>query len=457
MERTALKDSPLWKEEMDYLVFARGNPSSRAVRYPSPDVIPTTFNGVQEWAEFMPRELPKLCGCGASWAAAATYALTVRYRLWTLNQLRQRNGKKLALSFGKVAGCNYGGVKEYAILDKAMRTDEGFQTKLDEVYNQPAIGCDDMETLLGAWQYLLRFGSMETDCVSDADFGVCTASAADNKASQASKSSAAASKAPKACFDVISSSLGRCADGSPARLYRAGGFYTLPPDPQVIKQEVYKWGPVTTAMEVTHDIDKYANMSGVYSPPSLTEDRPDLAPRANDRQKKRDRVATALQGVAVVILGWGINQTTQAPHWIVAAWDRGFMRVAMGVNAGGIESNVVAGYPDVPMAPMFMPYTSMKSEIDTFVGNVWPIHESGYKETVIDEELLKGRDITLNAPDLVSEDMIPDYSTMIAGQPLTITFPYRGNVWRQRPEVYYFLVMVLMAAVVIVTVSVLVM
>lgn len=34
---------------------------------------------------------------------------------------------------------------------------------------------------------------------------------------------------------------------------------------------------------------------------------------------------------------------------------------------------------------------------------------------------------------------------MIAGQPLTITFPYRGNVWRERPEVYYFLVMVLVA------------
>jgi hypothetical protein len=69
--------------------------------------------------------------------------------------------------------------------------------------------------------------------------------------------------------------------------------------------------------------------------------------------------------------------------------------------------------------------------------------------------LLKGRDITLNAPDLVSEDMIPDYATMIAGQPLTITFPYRGNVWRERPEVYYFLVMVLVAAVILFGVSVL--
>ena len=440
MHTTGLKDSPLWTEEMAYLVPTKPNPSSRAVPYPSPDTLPDTFNGVQEWAEFLPRQLPKLCGCGASWAAAATYALNVRYRLWTLNQLRQRDGKRLEFSFGKVLACNYGSVKEYKILDKAMRTDEAFQTKINEVYDKPAIGCDDSETLLGAWQYLLRFGTMEEDCVANSDFGVCTGDSNGRDVS---------------CFDVIGKSLGRCTDGSAARLYRAGGFYTIPSDPQIIKQELFKWGPVTSAMEVTDDIDRYANMTGVYAPPSLTEDRPDLVPRANDRQKRIDRVKAVLSGVAVVILGWGINKTTKAPHWIVAAWDRGFMRVALGVNAGGIESNAVAGYPDIPMAPMFMPYTSMKSEIDTFVGNIWPIHESGYKDAVIEEELLKGRDITLNAPDLVSEDMIPDYTTMIAGQPLTITFPYRGNVWRERPEVYYFLVMVLVSAVLLFGVSLL--
>ena len=452
---TALKGSSLYDEQLKFLVPPMDNTPRQimnteelgaddephmGVPYPPRADIPDTFNGVSEWGdEYLP-PTPQVAPCAASWAAAAAYALTARYRLWTQNQVRPSDTRRLNLGFAKVAQCNYGSVREYQILSQAMRHDEEYRGAIDKLYDGDSVGCDHVETLLGAWQYLYRFGAVDVSCISNTDFE------------------------GRACGAVLGSALGRCSAGDPAKLYKADGFYTLPPDEAVIRQEVYKWGPVTSAMEVTGDLRHYADMTGVYSPPSLTvggadggngNQRSDLIPRADDAQKRRDRVEEATRGLSVVIVGWGSEDviknsgTGGDPYWIVAAWKYGFVRVARGVNAGGIEANAVAGFPAIPMAKMFMPYTSMDSEIDTFVANIWPIHPSGYKDTVIEEELLKGRDITKDAPDLVSEDMIPDYATMLAGDPITITFPLRGNIWRSHPEVYYLLVVVLLVAVLI--------
>lgn len=483
---TALKGSSLYTDQIQFLTRPMDNTPSdtgtslapngklgaddephKGVPYPPLADIPPAFDGVAEWQDDYLPPMPQLGQCAASWAAAAAYALTARYRLWTKNQLRGVRNKRLNLSYSKVAQCNYGSVREYKILSTAMREDKEYRGAIDRLYDGDSVGCDHVETLLGAWQYLLRFGAVDAGCISNTDFGDQT------------------------CEAVLGPALGRCADGArgdspgsagaPAKLYKADGFYTLPAQEGAIRQEVFKWGPVTSAMEVTDDLDRYAhsythsytNGTGVYSPPPLNLDpdkpRSDLVPRANDAQRRRDRVEEATRGLSVVIVGWGggdavatTNDTVgdavvtkgnpdvvEPPYWIVAAWDRGFMRVARGVNAGGIEANAIAGFPAIPMAKMFMPYTSMDSEIDTFVANIWPIHPSGYKDTVIEEELLKGRDITRDTPDIVSEDMIPDYHTMVAADPLTITFPYRGNIWREHPEVYYLLLVVLLVAVIV--------
>lgn len=455
---TAMRGSAEYAAQMRYLVEPLDNsPRQTAdttklgveggavhlgVPYPPLADVPAALDGRAVFQDYMPRALPTLCGCGASWAAAAALALTIRFRVWTGNQVRQQDDKPLVLTMGKVAACNYGSVREYAMLNGAMRGGLNYQAELARLYDTPAVGCAHVETLLGAWQYLYRFGAVDASCASDADFGVCRGGSRDASSGRQGDSPA---DAPGGCRSVIGDAFGRCTDGAPALLYRAAGFYTLPPDEGAIRQEVYKWGPVPSVVEVTADMDAHAHMRGVYAPPSLTGDRVDLVPRADDAQRRRDRVEQGRRGLAVVILGWGTH--AGQPFWLVAAWDRGFMRVARGANAGGIEDNVVAGFPDVPMAAMYMPFVGMDSEIDTFVANIAPVHESGFKDAVIEEELLRGRDVTKDRPDIVSEDMIPDYRSMLAGVPTAVTFPYRGNIWRDHPDVYLFVSAALAVAV----------
>jgi hypothetical protein len=43
--------------------------------------------------------------------------------------------------------------------------------------------------------------------------------------------------------------------------------------------------------------------------------------------------------------------------------------------------------------------------------------------------------------------MIPDYRSMLAGVPTAVTFPYRGNIWRDHPDVYLFVAAALAVAV----------
>ena len=454
---TAMRGSAEYAAQMRYLVEpldnsprqtadttklgVEGGAPHMGVPYPPLADVPDALDGRVVFEDYMPRALPTLCGCGASWAAAAALALTIRYRVWTGNQVRQQDDKPLVLTAGKVAACNYGSVREYTMLNGAMRGGLNYQTELARLYDTPAVGCAHVETLLGAWQYMYRFGAMDSSCVSDADFGVCRSAASRDSGDSGDPTA----DSPGGCRAVIGDAFGRCTDGAPALLYRAAGFYTLPPDEGAIRQEVYKWGPVTSVVEVTTDMDAHAHMRGVYAPPSLTGDRVDLVPRADDAQRRRDRVSQSRRGLGVVILGWGAHDGE--PFWLVAAWDRGFMRIARGKNAGGIEDNVVAGFPDVPMAAMYMPFVGMDSEIDTFVANIAPVHESGFKDAVIEEELLRGRDLTKDRPDIVSEDMIPDYATMLAGRPTAVTFPYRGNIWRDHPDVYLFVAAVLLVAV----------
>ena len=150
----------------------------------------------------------------------------------------------------------------------------------------------------------------------------------------------------------------------------------------------------------------------------------------------------------MTIMGWGTEG--QQPHWIVAAWDRGFIKIARGEDMVGIESNAVAGFPKIPLAAQHMTYTAMRSEMDTFLANVWPVHSSGFKLSAIENGLEKGNNILRDRTDLVSESMVPDYQSMIAGIPTTVVFNLEGQVWRELPDVYLLLSFIVLASVVVV-------
>lgn len=406
---TELSDSKLWKDTVKLTTTA-----TRKTDIPYNVDPPKTFDGTTVWEPYTP-PLPKQCQCGGSWAFAATMALNIRLRLWTQNQIRNLQGQQLELSVGKVLACNWGSIDEYNLIKEALQNLSTVEFESSEMYNKtPPVWCNRPETLLGGWQYLFRFGAFSVPCVTNDDFGVCAAVDAGNKGNI---------NPDTECRVIVGPQFGHCKDGSPALTYKPGGFFTLPNDERVIRQELWKWGPVTTAFRVYPDFDAWDG-KGIYT---------------------WDKQGKPLGGHAVVLMGWGVKNSV--PYWIAMNWrgrdwgQGGYFYIRRGTDEVSIESNVVTGFPDLPLADDNMMWSSMAGEGDTFLANIWPIHSSGFKLSAIEEQLLKGRNVISERGgiDLYTESMIPDYKAMIAGQPDTIIFPHSRRILRQLPDVYIFI------------------
>jgi len=344
-----------------------------------------------------------LCDCGATWAAAPTYALHIRYRIWPHTRIKNETGDDLIFSVGKVLSCHWGSIIEYNILKNALENLTQFQFTASEMYKTSSIGCHEPETLIGGWQYLYRFGAFSVPCVDDKHFGVCNSEIDPSMV----------------CTKTVGLSFAKCTDKSAALTFLAGGFYTLNGENQMMK-EIYQWGPITSALAVYPDFVTWDG-NGVYT--------------WNGKGK-------SMGGFAVALLGWGYS-TLLGKFWIAAAWDRGVIKIKRGVDMAGIESNAISGFPKIPLARMSMPYTHMISEMDTFLANVYPVHATGYKLSAIENGLENGNDIIAGRVDLISEDMIPNFKTMIAAEPKTIKFPHRGKIWRYVPDVFWVMVLLL--------------
>jgi hypothetical protein len=400
----ALNGSELWAAELAVLTPPEPNPTG--VRYPAPDTLPRSFDGTAVWREYLP-PLTRLCDCGATWAAAPSYALNVRYRLWTDNQVRNQFDEPLVLAVGKQAACHWGSIIEYTLLRDAMERLTPYEFATSSMYNTPSIGCARPETLIGGWQYLYRFGAFASPCVTNEAFGVCRDAA----------------QVESTCIGIVGPAFSKCVDGSAALTFLAGGFYTLPADEAVLRQEIWKWGPITSALRVYPDFVAWDG-AGVYT---------------------WDGAGEARGGLGVALMGWG--EEGGVPYWLAAAWDRGFVKIRRGTDMAGIESNAVAGFPKMPLAEMHMTVTPMKSEMDTFLANMWPVHSVGFKLSAVENGLERGDDILLGRTDLITEAMVPDYASMVAGLPRTITFRLQGNVWRSLPDAYLVLVWMVLLAV----------
>jgi cathepsin B len=117
-----------------------------------------------------------------------------------------------------------------------------------------------------------------------------------------------------------------CDDGSAIKTYKAATVVT-PATVDDIATEIMTNGPVEVAFSVYRDFLSYT--SGVYS----------------------HKTGGLLGGHAVKAIGWGVSNGT--PYWIIAnswgaSWGQaGTFWIKKGSNECGIESNVIAGSPDL--------------------------------------------------------------------------------------------------------------
>ena len=109
--------------------------------------------------------------------------------------------------------------------------------------------------------------------------------------------------------------------------WTASSVYSVPSNVEKIQTEIMTHGPIEVAFTVYSDFPTYK--SGVYHHTS----------------------GSALGGHAVKMVGWGVENGT--PYWLIAnSWnedwgDNGFFKIRRGNNECGIESQGVAGIPNL--------------------------------------------------------------------------------------------------------------
>lgn len=446
VSKTLLSDTAAFTKQFDSLEPDQ-NSSLAAV---APITVPAAFDGRKVWRVYLP-PVKNQCNCGGCWAFATSSALAARINIWTTNRVH------VDLSPAKMIYCNWGSDQEYTLVKRAFQQGLDFTDMMDDIaVSAQQVGCSG-ETLIGAWQFLYRYGATTEKCHPyRGKFDLCAVGAGQ--------------KLPT-CMEISGPEMGECQDGSAERRYRTGGFYMVAGPLHMgesdtsdnngngrgngqdkprkysadhkrrhiadnvarIQREIWKFGPVTTGMVVYSDLFNWDG-TGVY---------------------EWDGTSAETGGHAVVITGWGsmdVPGKGSVPYWqILNSWglewgDKGYFRILRGVNHCDIEVNVMAGYPDMPLSDRFLLQPRLRTPEDIFLKHVWDYDDSGFDlmdihRIILDEA--EQRDVT----PVYTASMVPDYQTMIAGKPGAIRYPYATTRTRYGLLAFWLLVGVLVLVV----------
>ena len=445
---TFLFHTPQFQDDLKSLSYDR----SVGIFKSKPLTVPDSFDGREVWKKFL-NPVRDQGSCGSCWAFATSFSLESRLAIAT-------NGKyKPKLSPAKMVLCNLGDSEmtmAKAKFDKGepfdYLTDADMQNKdleSQEISAENTIGCNG-ETIIGAWQFLSRFGVPEEDCMNY--------NSTANGQQDLSKYTQGAQMV--GCSAVLGQFFDKCpTDGKPAVFHRSMGYYIVPgvassSDTPVsrssgrfgidssaplsdagipsgseinLRRDIYHWGPLSVGFTVYPDFMEFfkTNPKGVY---------------------KWNGQGQPEGGHAVVIVGWGVEEGTNTPYWIIrnswgTSWgDGGYFKFLRGSNHCGIEENAVGGLPNLFGHRLYLEWPLLYNSDDLALRAAWQVWYSGVKVTTL-ESMITGK--TPQHDDALvgqyTPDSWPDVEVFVAGDPST--YKYRlsnpGSVVG-RPQLTHF-------------------
>jgi len=292
----------------------------------SPFSLPEEFDGRKVWKDFLVP--PKnQASCGSCWAFASSSCLSDRFNIQSKGKLH------IILSPAQMILCNFQG-KEFDV--KHPET----SSQAVNILNVASIkdGACQGNSLFDAWRYLTIIGTCLDTCIP---YGKTLGTTFEfNSISKYEKDNTL-----PLCYDVAGKLMDMCSDveyntytgvefGTPARFFRSLKFYSIHNDEKSIMEEIYKYGPVTTGMEVYSSFYLFDPKREVYS-----HNQAEINP---------------IGGHAIEIVGWGSSPSFSSgkPYWIIKnSWGpdwglNGYFYMERGTNNCKIEENVLVGIPD---------------------------------------------------------------------------------------------------------------
>jgi hypothetical protein len=347
--------------------------------------LPSEFNPIDKWGIFL-SPVQDQGKCGACWAIASTKTLNDRYSILTIGAFTD------ALSPYQMVMCQ-GTIFPNIPLDK----DSVYEINL----NAHTEGACNGNSLFTAMDFLYAVGCVSESCVSRGlfkDYNIPDIS------------EIVKSENVPMCQSILGDNYDRCMDrGLAPRFYRSIAGYQVDSDVESIKQEIYKWGPVTTGFNVYDDFINEYDGKTIYMGPK------------KDSQKQG--------GHSVEILGWGKENGVDF-WWICNSWGTswglsGFFKMKMNIEECELEKNVVAFIPDFPKFKLDMINYSISTSPDLIILRKWmdinPTY--GYKNSSI-QEIKQGK---------VKGDLIPIFVTTIPD----MTTEWLGEIDKHLSVTYY--------------------
>lgn len=347
--------------------------------------LPENFNPVEVWGAFL-SPVQNQGDCGACWAVSSAKCLTDRYSILTVGAFSE------ILSPYQMVMCE-GTIFPSIPLDK----DSTYQINLEA----HTAGACNGNTLFTAMDYLYSIGCVSEVCVSKGLF---------KKYNIPDLPTIVDAEHVPLCQTAIGDNYDKCLDRKKApKFYRSIVGYQIDNDIQLIKQEIYKWGPVVSGFKVFDDfLNKYDGKT-IY-----------MGPKPGEKDNG---------GHAIEIVGWGKENGIDY-WWICNSWGPrwglgGYFKMKMNIAECELEKNVVAFIPDFPTFSLKMVDYPISTSPDLIALRKWmdinPIY--GYKESTI-REIKEGK---------IKGDLRKIFSTKIPD----MNTKWLGEINKHDADLYY--------------------
>jgi cathepsin B len=312
--------------------------------------LPDSFNGKEVWKDLLSPVIDQ-GRCGSCWAFASTSVLADKFNIQSYGQLQ------LQLSPTKLIICGKDFESKFAVINIKKQIELEFLSEnqnfdiynIENIQNYSCYG----NSLYNAFQYLYLFGTCTEQCIPyNKNLGV-------QKEYQKIGDFSSAEQLPLCsyisgpvgdmCSDFFISSNTGVEGGTPSRFYRAYDIYSISGTEEeggnemLIRQDIYKWGPVASAFKVYPDFYEFDAKNEIY-----------------EWNGKGEQIG----GHAIEIVGWGEEKDKK--YWIIKnSWgtqwgNDGYFKMSRGKNDCEIESNIFSVVPD-----FFYPFnTKIRNELD---------------------------------------------------------------------------------------------